>query len=104
MSAAESNAEKAAPTNGDGARYAVREDLLLEEVDGELLILDLDDNVFFGLDEVGRMIWRALEAGQTLGEIVDRIVARWDVTSDEALEDARAFIDELVERDLLRRA
>lgn len=61
----------------------------------ELVLLHFGRGEYFGLDEVGTVIWRRLEAGNTLGEIADALVARFSVTRDDALRDVIELVTDL---------
>ena len=67
----------------------------------ELVLLDFGCGEYYGLDEVGTEIWRALEAGQALGEVADVIVGRYEVPREEALSDILALVSQLHEQGLL---
>lgn len=89
----------------DTDRFELRDDLVVEEIDDEIVVLDLEGNQYFGLNEVGWLIWRAIEEDDAaLADIVDRIVDGFDVDADTAREDTKAFIGQLLEADLADRA
>lgn len=52
------------------------------EVDGEVVILNLNSTSYFGLDEVGAYIWDWLSEPRTVGEICKAVLDHFDV--DEA--------------------
>jgi len=70
-------------------------------VGDETVLLDLESGTYFGLDGVGQRIWSSVEAGETLGDAVDAIVAEYEVDRDRAEADVIAFAANLVERGLL---
>lgn len=51
----------------------------------ELVLLDFGRGEYFGLDEVGAEIWHAIAAGETLGDVAERIATRYEVTRETAL-------------------
>jgi hypothetical protein len=67
----------------------------------EMVLLDFGRGEYFGLDEIGAEVWRQIEAGETLNAIVARIVERYEVTQDAALEDIRALIEDMRARALV---
>jgi hypothetical protein len=71
--------------------------------DTELVIVDLRRGEYFGLDEVGTLAWRGLEAGLTLEAIARTIVDQYDVGFDRAVEDLSRLVGELVARGLIVR-
>lgn len=83
--------------------FELRGDLVVEEIDDEVVVLDLEGNQYFGLNEVGWLIWRAIDERQaSIDEIVDEIVDRFDVSDNTARGDAEAFIGQLLESELAR--
>ena len=72
------------------------------EFDGEWIVLDLQGGNYFGLDDVGGHIWRAIGEGKSLSQIVASLRRNYDASEIELLKDVMLFIDELVERQLVR--
>jgi len=68
---------------------------------GELVILDMERGEYFAMDEIGATLWAGLDAGKTLEQIADDVVARYDVAREQALTDLVALRDELLQRGLL---
>ena len=53
------------------------------------------------LNEVGTRIWELFENGSTLDTVVAQIVEEFETSTEQAAEDARVFVSELVEKELL---
>ena len=62
-----------------------------------LALLDLRSNVYFSLSEVGTIVWETLQAPTTKAEIVERVVAVYDVTTEQCEDDIDALLGELVD-------
>jgi len=75
---------------------------LSTNVGGEFVILSLVDEVYYGLDAVGARTWELIQEPRTLGELVDIIVAEYDVVRDECREDIEALMAELSDRSLVQ--
>ena len=82
-------------------RFETRGNLVLEEIDDEVVILDLQENVYFGLNEVAKLVWRGLEEGQTLGEVVDTLVEHFEVEREVVEGDVRSFVDDALAKELI---
>jgi Coenzyme PQQ synthesis protein D (PqqD) len=54
------------------------------------------------LNEVGARIWELADGSRSVAEIVAQITSEYQVEASEAQDDTLAFIDDLVERDMLR--
>ncbi len=75
--------------------------LLMTEVEGEAVLLDLESSYYFSLNETGTHIWRAIEKGKNEDEIIVSILAEWDVEREEATRTVNAFFDALIEEGLV---
>lgn len=79
------------------AIYQLRDDLVVEEIDGEVIVLDLAGNRYFGLNPVGWSICKEIGGRESnQNEIVARIVENYQISEEEAFRDVRTFLDELV--------
>lgn len=68
---------------------------------GEAVILSLDTKVLRGLNAVGSRVWDLIDGHRSVEEIVDVIVAEFDVAQPEAAADVGAFLRELVDKGLV---
>ena len=75
--------------------------VLSRHVGEEIVLLDLKSGIYFGLDGVGKLIWEFVSEGNSLDEIVARIVAEYEVAEATARKDVVDFAGNLVERGLL---
>jgi hypothetical protein len=47
------------------------------------------------LNEIGSAVWERIDGRRTLGEILDGILAEYDITREQALGDLEAFVSDL---------
>ena len=73
----------------------------MQKVADEAVLLDLDSQSYFGLDPVGTLIWEAVADGKSKAEIVERIIAQFDVDAEVAQRDLQAFLDQLADDELI---
>jgi Coenzyme PQQ synthesis protein D (PqqD) len=71
--------------------------VLAAHLEGEAVLLDLDTKRYYRLNATGARIWKALEQGLEPPQIVDALVAEFEVDEatarsevDRALSDLRA--------------
>lgn len=83
------------------ATYLVSDRVLSRALDGEAVLLDLASGNYFGLDEVGTLVWESLGEGGTVDAIVARMVGAYDVEAARAREDVMALLAELERRGLI---
>lgn len=71
------------------------------QVGGEAVILQLDDAIYYGLNQVGARIWQLLQEPRRVSEIVDVIVAEYEVERERCLQDVLELVAELRDRRLV---
>ncbi len=84
--------------------FEPRADLVIEAVEDEFLVLDLKTNLYFGLNELGRVIWQALGTGRNFGEVVAEVCDNFEVDEAVARVDAAEFIGDLIGRGLVSKS
>ena len=62
------------------------ETVFAQEVDGEMVLLDMESENYFGLDEVGTAIWQAMQEKETLKEVLETLLEQYEV-EEEIFED-----------------
>ena len=83
------------------ARVAVSPDVMLQEVSGEAVLLDLKSESYFGLDGVGTRIWRLIEADGHLQVVHSTLLEEYDVEPARLEEDLTQLIGRLTEAGLV---
>ena len=72
-----------------------------QEIEGETVLLVLQEEKLLGLNRVAGRIWQLADGTRTTGEIAGVVAADFDGTRDRILEDTLAFARLLAERGLL---
>lgn len=68
---------------------------------GEYVLLDLQSGDFFGLDELGSLIWSMIEQQKTVPEIVEAICSTYDAPEERVTQDVSALIAQFVGKGLV---
>ena len=82
-------------------RVSVPDNVMFRELDGESVILDLDSESYFGLDEVGTRIWLAIIAAASIQDAFDTLSAEYEVAPDTLRDDLNELLDTLIDRGLI---
>jgi hypothetical protein len=80
-------------------RYS--EDVLARTVEGEAIMVDLTSGTYFGLDEVGNRIWQLVGERGVVSQILDGILAEYDVEREPAERDLLALLGQLEAKGLV---
>ena len=73
------------------------------EIDGEIVVLDTEASKYLAGNRTAGALWPRLVAGATRDELIEALVARFDVDAETASRDLDAFLRSLEERGLIER-
>ena len=82
-------------------KVTVPDNVLFRELDGEAVILNLDDESYYGLDDVGTRMWIVLESSDTIADAHAQLLAEYEVDAVQLKADMSALVQELCEHDLV---
>ena len=60
---------------------------------GEGILVDLNTKKYFQLNETAMVVWKVLEQGKTVGEIVNDITAKYEVALENATHSVERILD-----------
>ncbi len=81
--------------------FKIPDNVLFQEVDGEAVLLSLDEGCYYGLDELGTRIWKLMHQDLDRDQVVAAIVAEYEVEPERARGDLDAFLSNLRESGLI---
>ena len=79
----------------------MKDDLILAEVDGEGMLIDVERGMSFFLNETGLIIYSLLKQGKSDKEIQEALLMEYHAGEEEIGEDIRAFRVLLQEKAIL---
>jgi hypothetical protein len=82
-------------------RVTVPEDVLISGLQGESVILNLDSERYFGLDEVGTRMMSVLTTADSIQAAYETLLQEYDVEGEVLRQDMTAIIEKLVEQGLV---
>jgi len=86
------------------SRLEISETVVSAQLDDEMVLLDAERGIYYGLDPVGTRIWQLLGAGHDAEEITEQLTAEYDADPDLLRADVAAFLAQLAARGLIRRS
>lgn len=82
-------------------KVTIESDVLFQELEGELVLLNLANEQYFGLDNIGGRIWNLLEQDQSVDKVIESICSEYDVDLARATQDINALLEALAEANLV---
>jgi len=83
------------------SNITISSEVLAQEVDGETVLLDLQSESYFGLDEVGTRIWQLLQEHNQPQKVFDILLEEYDVDANLLEHDLQALLDKLLDAELI---
>ena len=80
------------------------EHVLFRELDGEAVVLNLQNEMYYGLDDVGTRMWMLLSTSDSVGTAMDTLLEEFDVSPETLEQDLAKMITELKSHGLLETA
>jgi hypothetical protein len=77
------------------------DNLVVREIDGEMVLLDLEGSAYFASNRTGTFLLGLLKTEQDRGSLVAALAREFEVDTDRAAADTDAFLAMLEEQDLL---
>ena len=82
-------------------KVTISPDVLFQEVSGEMVLLDLSSESYFGLDEIGARIWQLLHEGTNMGEVLDTLLQEYEVERQVLEADLGKLLGKLADAGLI---
>jgi Coenzyme PQQ synthesis protein D (PqqD) len=82
-------------------RFQVSDSVAAREIEGELVLLDLEGGRFFVSRGTGPRVWEMLSSGKTIDEVVQEIAGRYGIDRDRVRADVEEFVRQLREKGML---
>lgn len=79
----------------------IPESVLFRKLEGEAVLLNLDNEMYYGLDEVGTRMWVALETSESIDAAYAQLLTEYDVDSDQLQADLIELVRNLLEHKLI---
>lgn len=74
---------------------------LRRDIDGESVLLDLQSEAYFSLDDVGSEVLRVVQESPDFSRAIEALLAIYDVDEDTLRSDVRALLESLEKEGLI---
>ena len=78
-------------------------DQVSSELNGEVVVLNHRDGVYFGLDAaVGALVWRTLQSPRKVSEIMAAVMDAYDVDAERCIRDVTSLLNDMLRAGLIQ--
>ena len=78
--------------------------VLTSEIDGKVVMMSIEQEHFFGLDDIGSDIWKRIEPPCAFADLIQPLSADYDADRAKIAADVRALLESMAARDAVRLA
>ncbi len=79
----------------------VSKDVVSCDLSGETAMLDMKEGVYYGLNEMGTIIWEFIQEPVTIQEIVNNILEEYEVDEETCYGDVVELLEQMLENKLI---
>lgn len=82
-------------------KISARPTVIAQDLAGESVLLDLETEQYFGLDDVGTRIWQTLTEKDSIQSAIAALLEEYDVEPEQLQQDVKNLIQELLANGLV---
>jgi hypothetical protein len=75
--------------------FGRRDRVIVQQVDGDSVLLDIDNGEYFSLNEVGGRVWELCDGTRSVASIVEAICAEYEAQPPIVLSDTSELLESL---------
>jgi len=83
------------------SKIVVSKNVVSCDLSGETAMLDMKEGIYYGLNEMGTIIWELIQKPITIQEIVDNILEEYEVDEETCYEDVVELTEQMLENKLI---
>jgi Coenzyme PQQ synthesis protein D (PqqD) len=89
-------------TIADATMISRSPSVLIEEVDGEIVMLSIERGRYFGLDHIGSDIWKRIEPPCSFATLIDGLAADYEADRATIVSDVQSLLGHMAKHDVVR--
>ena len=78
------------------------EELVSSDLDGETVMMSIENGKYYGMDEIGSRIWAFIKQPRSVSELCDILLTEFNVDRERCKKDALIFLNKLAEDNLVK--
>lgn len=79
----------------DASRFQIADHIHACEIDGEMVLLNPINGLYYGLDAVGVRVWELIKGRATLGQARDALLHEYDVVPEILWQDLIRLVGDM---------
>ena len=75
--------------------------ILENEIDGEKIMLNIDNGEYYGLDKIASRIWELADNKISIENMIRQLLEEYEIDYETCKNDVLEFLDELIKKKLI---
>ncbi len=76
--------------------------VFVQKIDDEIVLFDSKNELYYGLDSIGSIMWEAIVEGDELLLVQKKLLDKFDIESKILERDLIVFVEKLIDNNLLK--
>ena len=82
--------------------YINEEEVCAKVMEGEAIIINLSNGIYYSLDGVGGTVWQMIELGYSIEEMIQTISVHHKISSEQVKLDLEKLVEEMIQENLIK--
>ncbi len=83
-------------------KIILNQELLQSEIDGETIMMSIDNGKYYGLNTVASRIWEIVKEEPVFSEIIEKLLNEYDIDKQQCESETKEFLNNLYENKLVK--
>jgi hypothetical protein len=76
-------------------------DIICSKVHNKMVMMNIEENTYFGLDMTGAIIWEMLKTPASIAQLIDELVNKFEISKNQCEQDCMEFLLHMIEQKTL---
>ena len=85
----------------DNTKIRLNQELLSSEIDGETIMMSVENGKYYGLNAVASRIWELVQKEPLFSELIQELIVEFKVDEELCRQDTHEFITQLSQNNLI---
>lgn len=82
-------------------RIKLNQELLSSSIDGETVMMSIENGKYYGLNTVASRIWEIIKTQPLYSELIDTLTSEYQIDKPQCEKDTNLFLSKLIENKLI---
>lgn len=78
------------------------EGIVQAEIDGETVMMSIENGAYYGLDVVASRIWELVETPKSVEALCEQLQEEYEVEESQCQEDVFKFLNDMIEHNVIQ--